>query len=342
MKYIFIIVLFVCQNCFCQVTVLCNYTNTPLQVNASQITVQRDQLMDTPIGEEMTVNETNSDCSLNSTENMYLSGSIAVSANQVDSGKKIDGRTIFLTNVAGVGYAIGINNQSWNNKLHWVGDGYDSSPISTHSSGTGSADPVTFQPITSPSTVHIQLYKIGNMTSGTVTGNVGALAGVLVNNNQNSIFATTSVPVIIGTVPINVVKCLMKSASMAFPIGEVMANQFTAIGSSPQKTTSVNLELDCDVDANINITLTGTQNPDTPGDKSVLGLVNQGEQGVAGGVGVQLLYNNTPLQLDNMLNLKRSSGGQESFPVTARYIQTKDIVKPGAANATAVLNLIYQ
>lgn len=342
MKYIFIFAFFICQYCHCEITMTCNYSNSPLQFNASQITVQRDQLMDTPIGEEMTVDETGSDCSITSTAPDYLAGTIAVTASQVDSGKKINGRTIFLTNISGIGYALGINNQSWNNKLRWVGDGYDTSSASTHSSGTGSSVPTTQQPIYSPSTVHIQLYKIGDIASGVVTGNIGSLAGALSPGNQLTGFATTSVPVIIGTIPINVVKCQLDSTAMVFPIGEVTIDQFTAIGSSPHKTATVNLGLDCDVDANINITLTGILNPDTPNDKSVLGLSSQGEHGVADGVGVQLLYNDTPLEVDNMLNLKRSAGGQESFPITARYIQTKDKVMPGKADATAILNLIYQ
>ncbi|MDU7775121.1 MAG: fimbrial protein, partial [Citrobacter sp.] len=94
-------------------------------------------------------------------------------------------------------------------------------------------------------------------------------------------------------------------------------------------------------DANINVTLTGTQNPDTT-DDSVLELSNQGDDKVAAGIGVQLLYNDTPLELNKMLNLKRSAGGQEPFPITARYIQTKDKVRAGQANATATLNLTYQ
>jgi type 1 fimbria pilin len=43
-----------------------------------------------------------------------------------------------------------------------------------------------------------------------------------------------------------------------------------------------------------------------------------------------------------MLNLKNSAGGQETFPITARYIQTKDKVTAGSANATATLNITYQ
>lgn len=129
---------------------------------------------------------------------------------------------------------------------------------------------------------------------------------------------------------------------MVFPFGNVPVEQFTSVGSFSQKSSTVNLGLDCDVDANINITLVGVQNPDSGTNKSILALSDQGQPGVAEGVGVQLLYNDAPLEIDKRLELKQSAGGMESFPITARYIQTKNQVIPGKANATAVINVTYQ
>lgn len=63
---------------------------------------------------------------------------------------------------------------------------------------------------------------------------------------------------------------------------------------------------------------------------------------MAKGVGVQLLYNGSPFILNNRIVLKRSSGGQETFPLTARYYQTKTAVTTGKANASATLDLTYQ
>ena len=103
-----------------------------------------------------------------------------------------------------------------------------------------------------------------------------------------------------------------------------------------------NLGLNCDPGANINVELAGTQNPDAPADASVLALTGQGGPETAGGVGVQIVYNDVPLQLNNRIVLKKSAGGQETFPLVARYYQTKSQVKPGSANATATLNITYQ
>ena len=126
---------------------------------------------------------------------------------------------------------------------------------------------------------------------------------------------------------------------MAFFMGNVSAQDFTAINSVSDMTDTENLNINCDSGANINVTLNGTQNADST-DPSILAL--SPGQSFATGVGVQLLYNNQPLVLNNLLNLKTSTGGQESFPITARYIQIKDTVTPGTANATATLNITYQ
>lgn len=139
------------------------------------------------------------------------------------------------------------------------------------------------------------------------------------------------------------VACSMTTQSLSFPIGNVLATNFgSTIGTTPASAqTTQNLVLNCDAFANINVSLSGTQNPDIA-NTSVLALTGQGSAGVASGVGVQLLYNGTPLQLNNRIVLKQSTGGQESFPLTARYYQTKTAVTTGSANTSATLNLTYQ
>ncbi|MNH37426.1 Fimbria adhesin protein precursor [compost metagenome] len=87
--------------------------------------------------------------------------------------------------------------------------------------------------------------------------------------------------------------------------------------------------------------MTGTQNTDTS-TTGVLQLTNAGAANVAKGVGIQILYNNTPLALNNNIVLKTSAGGQETFPFVAQYYQTRNPVSTGSANATMTLNLTYQ
>lgn len=139
------------------------------------------------------------------------------------------------------------------------------------------------------------------------------------------------------------VACSIATPNLTFPIGDVLASRFgSSVGTIPSGAQNTqNLGLNCDYGANINVALSGTQNPDV-GTTSVLALTNQGGADVAKGVGVQLLYNGNPLILNNRIVLKASSGGQETFPITARYYQTKTTVTTGKANASATLDLTYQ
>lgn len=136
--------------------------------------------------------------------------------------------------------------------------------------------------------------------------------------------------------------CSINTPKLTFPIGNVPASEFgNSIGFIPAESNTQNLGLNCDVDANINVELSGTQNPDVS-DTSVLALNGQGTAGVASGLGVQLLYNGEPLENNKNIVMKKSEGGQEMLPITARYYQTKTAVMPGDASTSATLILTYQ
>lgn len=137
--------------------------------------------------------------------------------------------------------------------------------------------------------------------------------------------------------------CKLNSNTLNFPLGNITATSFgSSVGITPTNArVTQNLGLTCDPGANINITLSGQQNPDLA-NKSVLALSGQGQAGVAKGVGVQILYGGVPLNINESVFLKQSTGGLESLPIVARYYQTKTTVFPGTANATATLNITYQ
>lgn len=181
----------------------------------------------------------------------------------------------------------------------------------------------------------VAFYKTGNITSG----NIGA--GLAVQSYGDD--RVPAFEIYFATGSITQVACSIKTPSLVFPIGDVPTSAFgSSVGTIPTNANKTqNLGLDCDPEANVNVTLTGTQNPDVS-TQSVLALTGQGDEGVAKGVGVQLLYGGTPLELDKRIVLKKSSGGLESFPIMARYYQTKTSVTPGSANTSATLTLTYQ
>ena len=184
--------------------------------------------------------------------------------------------------------------------------------------------------------LEVSIIKIGDITSGVM--NAGLMTTVYPDTNDGFGLKLNS-----SDVPIVQVACAIKTPTLTFPIGNVLVNKFgSTVGTIPDGGQNTqNLGLDCDKDANINVSLSGTQNPDVS-TKTVLALSGQGDEGVAKGVGVQMLYNGTPLELDKRIVLKKSAGGVETFPLTARYYQTKTQVETGSANAVATLTLTYQ
>jgi len=179
----------------------------------------------------------------------------------------------------------------------------------------------------------ITLTKINPATG---SGNTGQIRAVM------SLSGINPDPVTISLLGANIktLACSINNTTFSVPMGDIPAADFTGTGSTP-KSSTFDLGMDCDADANINITLRGTQTPDSD-DMSIISLSNYGQPGVADGVGVQLLYGGKPINVNELINLEKSSGGQESLPFTVRYIQTKGMVKPGSANATLTLDITYQ
>ncbi|HHA2009960.1 TPA: fimbrial protein [Enterobacter mori] len=185
----------------------------------------------------------------------------------------------------------------------------------------------------------IELVVIGPVSSGALTPGV---IGVVTLQGSDGIYRDgLTTQLTSGT--INALACSITTPQLTFPIGDISASAFgTAIGTTPTGAQNTqNLGLACTPGTNISVSLGGIQNPDSS-NTSVMALTGQGMTGTAKGVGVQLLYNGTPLVLNSRLLLKQSSGGQETLPLTARYYQTLTTVESGSANASATLNLTYQ
>lgn len=146
----------------------------------------------------------------------------------------------------------------------------------------------------------------------------------------------------INSAVITSVACAITTPSLTFPMDTIPTSEFgSKIGYTSRETNTQNLGLNCDADANINVELSGTQNPDVTS-TLVLALNGQGTTGVASGLGVQLLYNGAPLEINKPLALKKSAGGQDLLPIVARYYQTKTVVTAGDASTSATLTLTYQ
>lgn len=311
------------------------FIGSPFTVNYGDIIVQRDVAVGQAISNEIygslahayTCEATGNEGSTAGMRSTVLSYAFTSS----------NGHRVYNTNLPGVGISFGYLEVSMAGGANFSGVNYlNGGDMLTFSwsSNPGDLDISNFQPI-------IQLWKTGVITSGSLNGQLASFIAYTEQYRGGEMAG--EIPIYAGSGTITQVACAIKTSNIIFDLGEVAENEFgNSIGPSPQVIQKTqNLILDCDGDTNVNLMLTGMKNPEI-NDDSVLALTGQGNPGVADGLGVQLLYNNVPLSLNSNILLKKSSGGIELFPLTARYFQTQPSVTTGVANASATLNLTYQ
>ncbi|WP_261278523.1 fimbrial protein [Serratia quinivorans] len=301
----------------------CSPINTSITINVGNITVQKDVADMATLTPIITSTSSGYDCKYDGSS-LY----VGAKAYGTDTGKLDGSRKIFASNVAGMGFTIGATSLY----SMWVGSqGFGSGNAWVLVSGFApQSDKIIAM------TANIELFKTGELSSGTLSGKIGAL---IIGNNPSPTVWGSEIPInITGTV--TKVACSLTNTTISVPLGDVQSSAFNSISATAGDKT-FNLGLSCDKDANINVALAGTQNMDTA-DTSVLALTNAGQSGTAKGVGVQLLYGGVPLKLNNNILLKTSVGGQETLPFSARYYQTQTAIGAGLANSSATLNITYQ
>ncbi|MRS90357.1 fimbrial protein [Enterobacteriaceae bacterium RIT714] len=134
--------------------------------------------------------------------------------------------------------------------------------------------------------------------------------------------------------------CSLAAHSIAIPLGDVSDSSFTGVGST-SGAKAFSLKLSCNMGLNVHVALDGKQNADTS-DTSVLALTEAGEDGTAGGIGVQILFNDTPLKLSEDILVGTTDTFNETYNFMAQYIQTKPTIDGGTADTTATFNVTYQ
>lgn len=224
---------------------------------------------------------------------------------------------VYLTNIPGIGIR----------SMLYGSYAYFNSPSTAKSQGNSAS-------FSDSSGTTVELVMIGPVSSGQLeSGPVGE-----VSFDQNPSWPAYQISISGGT--INAVDCNIANKNINVTLDDILAVDLKAINSTA-KPKNFDPGLDCKAGAKINVKLTGVKNTDTSA-LGVLQLTNAGSAGVAQGVGIQVLYNNVPLELNKNMLLKTSAGGLETFPFTVQYYQTKDTVTTGSANATATLEMTYQ
>lgn len=288
--------------------------------NIPNITVQRG----TPVGTVLWEGTMDGGTPASSVTNCNNATSIKSNIQRWSTGLTTGGPgyQVYTTNIDGIGYAI---SSDWRDQPPFISS--KKWPVSEPAIGSTSS---IFE---STGRSSMRLVVTGNGPSGTVNAGqygewtIGGLPirSIYINNSP----VVTRFP------------CSLSTTSISVPLDEVAPGRdLTGVGSTAKPKT-FNVGLNCDPNTRVNVMMTGTDNIDTGAD-GVLQLSRAGAVDVAKGVGIQILYNSTPVKLNTNMELKTSAGGNETFPFVAQYFQTLGTVTSGEANTSMTLNITYQ
>lgn len=249
---------------------------------------------------------------------------------QVASGITLtaDGVTypVFPTGVSNIGFAIGVRDINQSTYI----------PLSTTLTqvlGGGGYWNLT-------STGRVIFVATGKLTAGTYTSTSKTVGSLRAYNSSGTIMSTNSIVLPAVTFNVNVTSCTVNNATVPVGLGDVSKSQFTGVGSS-SSAIAYNISLNCSTGTPVKLTLDGTA--DSSNTTGVLALTSAGTAGVASGLGVQLLYNSSPVTLGSIITVgTTTSAGAYSIPLTARYYQTASTVTAGKANSTATFTMTYR
>lgn len=242
----------------------------------------------------------------------------------VDSGLKNQyGCPIYKSNLQGIGFVLTFDSPNYCTTR--------SAPLEWNSnSKTYGASP----------RVSLSLYVIGQPKGGALSS---TLIGdqVMKNNGQSIVSAFMG-----GPVNINVAGCSITSENINVPMGDIPVGEFTGPGKTVGDRDFY-VGFACATGVGVDAPTVSLDGPQSSGttDNTVLALTDEGGEGTASGVGVQIIYNSEPIVINGgevSLLHPVTAGSTETYAFRARYIQTKETVTPGLANATATLNITYQ
>ncbi|MBI6547410.1 fimbrial protein [Xenorhabdus lircayensis] len=160
----------------------------------------------------------------------------------------------------------------------------------------------------------------GVIVSGVITARLGGTAVYSFSLNKIS-FITPG--------------CSLGKKNIFVPMGKIGNTQFSGINSTAGER-HFDIDLTCNTDAPIELVLNSIA-PSRVDD--VLGLDQDSNS--AGGIGLQVLYQDRPLIFNSPVKLGTSVDGIYSIPFKARYIQTENRITAGKVSATATLNIVY-
>lgn len=317
----------------------CTWPSMTITMPTVNVVVQKNAVIGQKIGSIVTGSSSNVVCTYSGTQSFQR---LLIRTSLIDSGVKDGEIKIWKTNVPGIGVAIGFKGvtndsyaESWDD---FIGQSGHSASGSYWVTSLGNSL-TTFSWLNV--TPEYQLYKIADSADSGVLSGTFASFSANTEDMPNDGSGIPSPNINFGNSTVTVLKCDINSPALFIDMGDVPVSDFkNGVGSVSRTSETKNIDMDCDKDANVKMLLEGTldENANTP---SVLKLNSVGE-GNAEGIGVQIIYNGSPIDVGKVIQIVTSKGGGESITLSARYIQTTSAIKAGKGNAIATLNIIYQ
>lgn len=337
MKPIVITLFFAALGIFSQAALAwdCTTPTPSTTVSPQNITISHDLPIGAVIGTQLVTPTINAFSCYNSADGVISNQTLGVIANGTFDSM-VNGRRVYKTNVAGIGYAIsGSTTKCAGGSAAVTGSNTIRGDINTAKlceNTSGMISP------TLNGTVTVTFYKTATETgSGTITAkSVGAL--VLLNNSL--LWQSPEAEVNINAFTVTTPACKLATAAIPVDMREVDKRAFSGKGSTPGDayTQSFNLPLTCNAGTRVSVKMEGNIFDATRG------VINTTSgNNAATGVGIQLLYNNQPMALGSDVGVGTSSAsGGFSVPLKARYYQTGDKITTGTANGVLSFTMTYQ
>lgn len=311
----------------------CDTVTTDTVVQPKDMNIQRDLPVGSLIAEVVSDVVTTFKCSNDAPSLTYQEA--AIKAYGTYAGN-FDSKRVYKTDIEGIGYSVGMQ------PVDGCGDG---KTYSVDGSDANSPNQKIFcdvngmfakQPMKAKAL--IRFYKTAQTTG---TGSVSAKrVGAFILKHNKTTWQSPEATFNIGTFKVNALSCTVSNTLIPVDLGQVNIGAFQGPGTSPadNRTRAFGIPLTCAKGTSINLQLDGTAHDAAQG---MLKL--DPEPSSAGGVAIQLLYDDKPLALAERLKWKTADAdGNYTIPLKARYVQTDNSITAGVANGSATFVLTYQ
>jgi type 1 fimbria pilin len=177
----------------------------------------------------------------------------------------------------------------------------------------------------------VELIKTSNSVSaGSLTYSVPEFSDAVANN-------TLKLSSFVFNANLSISSCTVNTQTPTeIDLGTTSKSALSDIGSTSNKK-DFSIVLDCSGSSNVNLSLSGTEEPLALN----MGVLAPDSSSTAAGLGVQILYSNTPVTFNQPFSVGTSNDGQFTIPMSAQFYKTKNDLTAGTFSSLMTYTLTY-